>query len=235
MAEIEKASLSGAELTALIELYGKALDSRRPDSMLSDRDADQALQRLGYDFGALRLRRRDQKSAAVRAKAYDRCVQHFLGAHRECVVLHLGCGLENRVYRVNPPSTVDWYDIDLPDVIGLRRRLLPPRAGLHSIAASVTDRRLLDTIPGDKPVLVIAEGLTPYLRAADDGHVLGAAAARMFANRDQRDRRRPGDARRRHPRRDLGIDRHDSPSRTGALAQPVLAPSSAPLCLEFVT
>jgi hypothetical protein len=31
-------------------------------------------------------------------------------------------------------------------------------------------------------------------------------------------------------------DRHDSPSRTGALAQPVFVPSSVPvLCLEFVT
>ena len=32
----------------------------------------------------------------------------------------------------------------------------------------MTDLDLLDDIPGDKPVLVVAEGLTPYLRA-DDG------------------------------------------------------------------
>jgi O-methyltransferase involved in polyketide biosynthesis len=167
MTEIEKTSLTGAEQTALIGLYGKALDSRRPDSILSDRDADQALRRLHYDFAALRLRRRDQKSAAVRAKAYDRWVRRFLDAHPKCVVLHLGCGLDTRIYRVNPPSTVDWYDVDLSDVIALRERILPTRAGLHTIAASVTDPRLLDTIPGDKPVLVIAEGLTPYLRGAD--------------------------------------------------------------------
>ncbi len=167
MAEIEKASLTGAQQTALIGLYGKALDSRQPDSILSDREADQALQRLDCDFAALRLRQRDQKSAAVRAEAYDRWAKRFIDAHSECVVLHLGCGLDTRVYRVNPPATVDWYDIDLPEVIGLRRRLFPPRAGLHTIAGSVTDPRLLDTIPGDKPFLVIAEGLTPYLRAAD--------------------------------------------------------------------
>jgi O-methyltransferase len=167
MAEIEKASLTGAEQTALIGLYGKALDSRRPDSILSDRDADQALQRLDCDFAAMRLRRRDQISVAVRAKAYDRWVQRFVDVHPECVVLHLGCGLDTRVYRVNPPATVDWYDIDLPEVIRLRRRLFAPRTGLHTIAASVTHPRLLDTVPGDQPGLVIAEGLTPYLRAAD--------------------------------------------------------------------
>ena len=178
MAEIEKASLTGAQQTALIGLYAKALDSRRPDSILCDREADQALQRVDCDFTALRLRRRDQISAAVRAKAYDRWGQCFIDAHPECVVLHLGCGLDTRVYRVNPPATVDWYDIDLPEVVRLRRRLFTPRAGLHTIAASVTDPRLLDPIAADKPVLVVAEGLTPYLRAAD-----GVAMLRRITER----------------------------------------------------
>jgi len=103
----------------------------------------------------------------VRAKAYDESVKRFLQAQSECVVLHLGCGLDTRVYRVNPPSSVGRYDIDLPDVIGLRKRLFAQRAGLHAIAAFLTDPELLDTIPGNRPVLVVAEGLTPYLRAAD--------------------------------------------------------------------
>ena len=38
---------------------------------------------------------------------------------------------------------------------------------MHTVAASVTDPDLLDGIAGDRPVLVIAEGLTPYLRAVD--------------------------------------------------------------------
>jgi O-methyltransferase involved in polyketide biosynthesis len=163
----EQVALTGAQQTALVTLYGKALDSRQPDSILADRQADQALQRIDYDFSRLRTRR-DQKSAAVRSKSYDSWVKRFLAGQPECVVLHLGCGLDTRVYRVDPPSTVAWYDIDLPDVIDLRRRLFPQRAGLYTIAASVTDPRLLDEIPGDKPVLVVAEGLTPYLRAADD-------------------------------------------------------------------
>ena len=38
---------------------------------------------------------------------------------------------------------------------------------MQMIAASVTDPHLLDTVPGDKPVLVLAEGVTPYLPAPD--------------------------------------------------------------------
>jgi O-methyltransferase involved in polyketide biosynthesis len=169
---LETVTLTGAAGTALATLYGKAMESREPDSILDDREADQAMQRLDYDFSKLRMRRRDLKSAAVRAKGYDWWVQQFLATHPQCTVLHLGCGLDTRVYRVNPPATVGWYDIDLPDVIALRRRLFPERAGLHTIAASVTDPHLLDPIPGDTPVLVVAEGLTCYLPASDGVEML---------------------------------------------------------------
>ena len=164
---LEKVSLNGTQQTALVTLYGKALDSSRPDSILADREADNAVQRIDYDFSRLRVRRRDQKSAAVRSKAYDGWVTRFLDVYPECVVPHLGCGLDTRVYRVNPPPTVDWYDIDLPDVIELRQRLFPQRVGLYTIAASVTDPGLLNGIPAALSVLVVAEGLTPYLRTAE--------------------------------------------------------------------
>ena len=74
-------------------------------------------------------------------------------------VLHLGCGLDSRVFRIDPPATVRWYDVDLPDVIDLRRRLYPERHDYELIATSVTDLRWLDGIPADRPVLVVAEGL----------------------------------------------------------------------------
>ncbi|OBI34418.1 class I SAM-dependent methyltransferase [Mycobacterium sp. E2238] len=163
----ERINLTGTQQTALVTLYGKALDSRRPDSILGDREADRAVRRLDYDFSSLHMRRRDQQSSAVRSKAYDRRVMRFLDGHPDCVVLHLGCGLDTRAYRVNPPTTVDWYDIDLPDVIALRRKLFEPRAGLHLLGASVTDPQLLDGIAREREVLVVAEGLTPYLRRAD--------------------------------------------------------------------
>ncbi|WP_407685751.1 class I SAM-dependent methyltransferase [Mycobacterium sp. HUMS_1102779] len=163
----EQVSLTGTQQTALVTLYGKALDSRRPDSILGDRQADEALRRIDVDAGGLRMRRRDEKSVAVRAKAYDQRVRRFLDDHPDCVVLHLGCGLDARADRVDPPPTVEWYDVDLPDIVALRRRLFGERAHVHTLGVSVADTGLLDTIPGDRPVLVVAEGLTPYLRRAD--------------------------------------------------------------------
>ena len=165
--ELEKVKLIGAQETTLATLYGKAMESRRPDSILQDREADKALRRIDYDFSRLKVRRSDRLSLAVRAKAYDAWAGQFLARHPDCTVLHLGCGLDTRVYRVDPPPTVRWYDIDFPDVVELRQRLFPARDGAQTIAASLADPHLLDGIAGDTPVLVIAEGLTPYLRAVD--------------------------------------------------------------------
>jgi O-methyltransferase involved in polyketide biosynthesis len=164
---LEQVKLTGAQETTLATLYGKAMESRKADSILRDDHAYAALQRIDYDFTKLRVRLTDYLSLAVRAKAYDTWARQYLDENPDCTVLHLGCGLDTRVYRLNPPPTVRWYDVDLPDVIELRRRLFPPRDGTYLIPASVTDPHLLDGIPGDTPVLVVAEGLTPYLRAVD--------------------------------------------------------------------
>ncbi|XVQ85661.1 class I SAM-dependent methyltransferase [Microbispora siamensis] len=63
----------------------------------------------------------------------------FLADHPDAVVLHLGCGLDARVYRIDPPATVDWYDLDYPPVIELRQQFLPPREHYTLIGSSVTD------------------------------------------------------------------------------------------------
>ena len=79
MVNLEPVTFTGAQETALATLYGEALESRQPDSILGDREADKAMQRLDYDFSRLRMRPRDVKSSAVRAKSYDWWVQRFLG------------------------------------------------------------------------------------------------------------------------------------------------------------
>jgi O-methyltransferase involved in polyketide biosynthesis len=52
-------------------------------------------------------------------------------------------------------------------VIDLRRRLYPERHDYEMIASSVTDLPWLDVIPGDRPVVVVAEGLMMYLPEQD--------------------------------------------------------------------
>jgi O-methyltransferase involved in polyketide biosynthesis len=164
----EKVSLSGVEQTLLITLYCKAMEARMPDSLLKDRFADEAVSRLDYDFSKLDLGRDGAVSMALRSKTFDDCTRSFLDRHENPVVLNLGCGLDSRVFRVDPPDAVAWFDVDLPEVIELRRRVYPERnGGYRLIATSVTDLGWLEQAAGRQPAMVVAEGLMPYLPSAD--------------------------------------------------------------------
>jgi O-methyltransferase involved in polyketide biosynthesis len=78
-------------------------------------------------------------------------------------VLHLGCGLDTRAFRIDPPATVQWFDLDQPGVIDLRRKLYNDTDTYRMIGSSVTDPGWLDQIPTGRPTLVVAEGLLMYL------------------------------------------------------------------------
>jgi O-methyltransferase involved in polyketide biosynthesis len=55
------------------------------------------------------------------------------------------------MFRVAPPSTVDWYDIDFPEVITAREHLISDRANAHGVGTDLTDPNWLDAIPTDRP------------------------------------------------------------------------------------
>jgi O-methyltransferase involved in polyketide biosynthesis len=153
--------------TYLATLYGKALDAGAADPILGDHFAADAVARIDYDFAALKLPRGAEITLPIRARHFDEWTRSFLAAYPESTVLHLGCGLDTRVYRIDPGPKVRWYDVDLPDVIALREQLYPARDGYRRIASSVTDLAWLDPIPSDTPVFVVAEGLMMYLSERD--------------------------------------------------------------------
>jgi len=160
--------LVGVQQTVSAVLRAKALDNRLPDSILGDTYAEQAMRRLDPDYDRRRFGTSQMALVAVvRAKAHDDWARDFLAEHPDAVVLYLGCGLDTRVFRIDPPATVDWYDLDYPSVIAMRQDILPPHERETLIGSSVTDLTWLDSIPRGRPVLMIAEGLVPYLTEND--------------------------------------------------------------------
>ncbi|RUZ78146.1 class I SAM-dependent methyltransferase [Mesorhizobium sp. M7A.F.Ca.US.006.01.1.1] len=177
----EKVHLTGERETLLLTLYGKALESRLPDSLLGDRLADEAVHKIDYDFSRLKVDGNLGVGLAIRAKTLDVRVEDFLARNPDAIVLHLGCGLDTRIFRVDPPSGVDWFDVDYPEVIDLRRKLYPPRDHCHLVASSVIEPDWLAQVPRNRPAIVVAEGLTPYL-AADEGPRLFARLVSHLAS-----------------------------------------------------
>ena len=161
----DKIQLKDEKETLFIPLAGKALDYRSKNSVLNDSKANDIVEKVGIDYtthkgiGA----RIGARTLAVRAKQYDEWTKDFITKNKNAVVVHLGCGLDARITRVQPPSSIAWFDIDYPEVISLRKEFYSETNEYKMIASSITDQNWLETIPADRPAFIIAEGVLEYL------------------------------------------------------------------------
>ncbi len=129
--EAKKIRLAKDKETYLATLYGKALDANVANPILGDRFAADAVARIDFDFKTLKVPNGSEITLPMRAWHFDQWTRAFLIANPASTVLHLGCGLDTRVQRIDPGPQVRWYDVDYPDVIELRQQLYPDRVGYH--------------------------------------------------------------------------------------------------------
>jgi methyltransferase (TIGR00027 family) len=170
------------EWTNLVTLYLRAYESRSRHPILGDHAAADAVDRIDYDFKRIHrssLPAANQYLVVLRAKQLDDWCADFLGRHPEAVVLHLGCGLDGRAFRLEVPASVRWFDIDQPSVIELRRQLYDDTERYRMIGSSVTDSQWLAQIPTGYPTLVIAEGLLMYLAEREVRELLAGLTDRF--------------------------------------------------------
>ena len=181
---------TGPPQTMLDMVYARLLDAESPQPVLGDTWAKKLMDQVDYDVAKspiLKQRRRQTTSIAVRGAQLDIWTRQFLANHERPLVLQIGAGLDSRAFRVDPGPSVDWYDIDFPDVIALRERFYPTRKHYHLVASSATDLAWLDAIPTDRPALLIAEGVSMYLTEGDGIALLRRVVERFPAGELQLD------------------------------------------------
>jgi len=169
MSETTNQDLSGVAETLLIILYLRAMESQRPDALIKDEKAVELVTHMSYDFDRIRqipLSEGNKVVAVLRDREIDRYARDFLSRHPEAVVVHIGCGLDSRFERVAEcNSQVEWYDLDLPDVIELHRKFIgDERDRYHLLGCSVFDSAWMDTVSAhrQRPFLFLAEGVFPW-------------------------------------------------------------------------
>ena len=158
-----KIHLTGQEETLLVPLYSKAIESEKNHPIISDPKAVEIFRSIDYDFRQLRVPRQTLVTLAMRAKKLDSLARAFINENENPLILHLGCGLDSRVLRVGN-DTVQWYDLDYPEVIRLRKTFYEETAWYRMIPAEVTDTGWLEAVEQRGPACIIAEGLLMYLR-----------------------------------------------------------------------
>jgi len=167
MSDAKSLTLGGVAETLLIPLYNRAMESQRPDAIIKDEKAVALVTQMSYDFDQVRKIRMAEGNKVARimlTREMDRYAQDFLGRHPDAVVVHIGCGLDSRFERVDN-GRVEWYDLDLPDVIELRRKFISDEGErYHLLCCSVLEDAWLQAVKvhSQRPFLFLAENVFVY-------------------------------------------------------------------------
>ncbi|ADT98233.1 MULTISPECIES: class I SAM-dependent methyltransferase [Mycolicibacterium] len=176
------ADLTGVSETALMTLLVRATEARRPDSLIDDPMAVKLVDSLDFDrakFGFVR-----RQDMAVRALVFDKWTRRYLVDHPRATVVALAEGLQTSFYRLDSgPESVGhdfrWLTVDLPPMIDLRTKLLPPSDRVRTLAQSALDFSWMDQVDTSEGVFITAEGLLMYLQPAEAMSLITECAARF--------------------------------------------------------
>jgi O-methyltransferase involved in polyketide biosynthesis len=162
--------LQGVSETLLMTLYVRARESQRADALLKDNKAVEMVNQIECDFSRLRMHRHDEVAVIMRMRKFDSHVRDFLMRIPNAVIVHFGCGLDTRFERVAERNgCVEWFDLDMPDVMELRQKLISTgNDRYHTIAASVFDDDWIKEVSRYKPrpFMFLGEGVLPYFEEA---------------------------------------------------------------------
>ena len=160
----EKIKLSGVPETMLQTIYARAKESGGRGAIY-DAKAEEIIGRLDYDFSLADKDTAMHSGVIARTIVLDRLTKKWLPKHPGAVVVNIACGLDTRCYRMT--GYAHWYNLDLPETMGVREKLLPESGTISQIAMSAMDNWGSEISEQNTPVLIIIEGLTMYLSEAD--------------------------------------------------------------------
>ncbi len=168
--------LSDVSKTAIASLRSHVMESRRKNPLITDPMAEYCLERFsalmpdaaGEEIFTRKLSRRLTIHFAIRARKYDSIADEFIKKNPHCTVVNLGCGFDTRYWRIDRRGC-RYLELDLPEVVGIKRELLGDKLEYEIIGCSVLDPAWIRTVTeaGNRNVLLMAEGLFMYLDKAD--------------------------------------------------------------------
>ncbi|MFI8459873.1 class I SAM-dependent methyltransferase [Kitasatospora sp. NPDC085464] len=176
---VERPELEAVPETALWTLWHRALEARRPDTVLHDPEAVDLVDRIDYPFAErFGTNGTQAQLQALRAACFDREVADFLAREPRGTVVCLGDGLETQYWRVDN-GRARWLSVDLPDLVALREKLLPPGPRQRYLAVEATEPGWADEVDRSREVLITAQGLLMYLPPARVKSLIAGCAERF--------------------------------------------------------
>ena len=167
------AQLTGIPRTLIFTLRGRADEHQRADRLFCDPKAAKWMQQVNWDADLEDWYNWSyQAGIAIRTKLIDDFVASHITTHPNALVIELGSGLSSRYYRVASKNTT-WIELDLPQVIQLRKQLDVETKEHQFLAGSILETAWMARIPKvtSENILFIAEGLFFYFEDIEVKHV----------------------------------------------------------------
>lgn len=161
-----KISAEGIPEVMLQALRGRARESKREGHFLYDEKAVQVVEALDYDFSEMDRYAVMGRGSIAKALLLDRLVGDYIEQNPDAVIVDIACGIDTRFYRVDN-GRISWYNMDLPETIEARDRLLGSHERVFDISKSVLDESWAEEIEASGPVLFLVEGFTMYSSKQD--------------------------------------------------------------------
>jgi O-methyltransferase involved in polyketide biosynthesis len=161
--------LSSLEKTLVVPLWHRAQASKAHPELLNDVKAIELVNHLDYDFSIFEqcFTVEDSFRSAARARQFDDKLRAYISTHPDASIMNLGAGLDTAVYRVDNGS-IEWYDLDLPNVIALRKQLLPETDRVKYFAKSLFDMSwCADIDHTDNGIFIVAKGILWFFEEAE--------------------------------------------------------------------
>lgn len=147
----------------LLPLYFRAVESKKEDRIFCDEKAAEIIKNIDYDFERMDGFNIIQTATIMRESSFDFLVAKFLEENPGAVVINIGAGLDTRFFRMDN-GQVKWYELDLPEIIEVRKELFDETDRYRFIDASAFDMSWPGRIENNdkSPVLILAEGFLVY-------------------------------------------------------------------------
>jgi len=173
--------------TLILPLYGRKLYMDAYPDLLPDQDGKNLIESIDYDFSKKYPKGGKGFSAKVgsieyglrvRATIYE--IREYLKLHPNAVIVNMGCGLDT-TYRMADNGTCHTYCLDFPDVIELRKQLLPAGDRETYISCNLNDLSWFDQIEFSREdgAFFYALGVFYYFRREEVKKLFDAMAQRF--------------------------------------------------------
>jgi O-methyltransferase involved in polyketide biosynthesis len=158
-----KIDLGYVQSTLFLPLWGRAVESRKKNPMLVDQKALEIMDTVDYDFSLMtkNLQEISQIAWIKRALICDQVIRQFLSRYPDGTIVNIGCGLDTTFERIDN-GKVRWYDLDMPDVINLRRQFIAENDRRKFISSSFLEKDWLDQLEVKGNILFISAGVFYY-------------------------------------------------------------------------